>query len=137
MAWELDQGAADRFDPSMAGWEVFHGQYTERFPEIEGRRMVFQRDFWVRGDERLIVEWQYPWKRVIAVILNGQVNEDPMTAEEFDAVWMRTMVTTMTVSVVGGRRTDVVAALRAAGLSVENALMGTADTAWSIKEDKR
>jgi len=48
---------------------------------------------------------------------------------------MRTMVTTMTVSVVGGRRTDVVAALRAAGLSVENALMGTADTAWSIKED--
>lgn len=135
MSWILNPDAADRFDPPMAGWEVFHGRYTERFPEIEGRRMVFQRDFWVRGDERLIVEWQYPWKRVIAVILNGQVNEDEMTAEEFEAVWMRTMVTTMTVSVVGGRRTDVVAALRAAGLSVENALMGTADTAWSIKED--
>jgi hypothetical protein len=93
MSWFLDEGAAARFDPPMAGWEIFHGLYSKEFPEVAGRRMVAQRDFWVRGSgparERLIVEWEHPWHSVIVIILNGVVYDQPMTAEEFDGVWMR------------------------------------------------
>jgi hypothetical protein len=95
MSWALDEDAADRFDPPMAGWEIFHGLYGEEFPEFRGRGIPMQRDFWVRGSgparERLIVEWEQPWRRVVAVVLNGVVYDQPMTAEEFDGMWMRSI----------------------------------------------
>ena len=93
MAWTLAQESADRFDPPMAGWEIFHGLYSVEFPAAMNRPMVMQRDFWVRGTgpgrERLVIEWSVPWHSVVAVILNGVVYDQPMSAEEFDAMWMR------------------------------------------------
>jgi hypothetical protein len=95
MSWVLDENAAARFDPSMAGWGIFHGLYSVEFPEIMGRRMVVQRDFWVRGSgparERLAIEWAVPWHSVIVVVLNGVIYDQPMTAEEFNGMWMRSI----------------------------------------------
>jgi hypothetical protein len=89
VSWEIDMDTVERYDPASCGWVKHHGPYRERFPEAWDRRICTWREFWVRGDERLIVEWEVEGRSIRAVMLNGEITEEPMTPEAFDAVWMR------------------------------------------------
>lgn len=83
----MDDRTSDEFEPTSAGWEAVGRPYTVDFPEVEGRSLPMQRDFWVRGNDRLIIEWDNPWITVRAVLLNGVVQKEPMSRDEFNQVW--------------------------------------------------
>lgn len=88
-SWELDADTVERYDPASQGWVKHHGPYRERFPEVWNRSMCAWREFWVRADERLVVEWEIEGVAVRAVFLNGHKLEGPVTGKAFDAVWVR------------------------------------------------
>lgn len=88
VSWELDADTVERYDPASQGWAKHHGPYRERFPEAWDRPMCAWREFWTRGDERLVVEWEIEGVALRAVFLNGQ-DVGPVTGANFDAVWMR------------------------------------------------
>lgn len=88
VTWTLDPDTVERYAPASRGWVDHHGPYRETFPEVMDRRMVHWREFWVRGDERLIVEWDSSPCTLVAVLLNGK-DVGRVTGADFDAVWMR------------------------------------------------
>lgn len=91
MSFALPADWADSFDPQAYGWEVFHGQYETKFPEVKGRGWeggLKQRDFWVSGACRLIVEWSRPWSEIITVFRDGTEYPPPYNVRhDFDSLW--------------------------------------------------
>lgn len=95
MTWIMPDDWVDDFDPVMANWAPHIGPVREIFPGVIERGWqdgLRQRDFFTRvsGDktETLVVEWEIPWRAVMAIILNGAVIEDmPESKKEFDTFW--------------------------------------------------
>lgn len=88
LIWRLSEDAVERYDPKAHGWSEHRGPYRDTFPEVFDRRMVHWREFWVRGGERLIVEWAGPLA-LKAVLLNGEEITGKLTDAAFEAAWMR------------------------------------------------
>ncbi|WP_431683622.1 hypothetical protein [Kitasatospora sp. KL5] len=53
-----------------AGWSRVLQPGPAAFPEIQGRRTVWGRNCYVRGRERLVIEWS-DQVTISAVLLNG------------------------------------------------------------------
>lgn len=59
---KLTNDQIEHYDPQAHGWEAARTFTSDIFPEVGiNRRMVWKRDFWRRGDERLVVEFTSPW----------------------------------------------------------------------------
>ena len=54
-----------------AGWSRVMWPTADAYPETAGRLAVWGRNFYVRGSERLIIEWSDP-VTLSAVLLNGE-----------------------------------------------------------------
>lgn len=69
---QLSSKQAGEFNPAAHGWIAPVTIRRSHFPEVEeDRPMVFQRDFHVRGPERLVIEWERGWN-LTALARNGQ-----------------------------------------------------------------
>lgn len=68
---QLTHAEVTEFNPEAQGWTAPILINLREFPEAEGREMVFQRDAYVRGSERLVIEWDRSWV-VLAVAHNGE-----------------------------------------------------------------
>lgn len=72
----------DQHQEAVCDWtEVTSGPFREDYPEIEGRSLVRVREFWKRGNDRMIIEWE-GYRTVRAVALNGHWFEDNLTIDQ-------------------------------------------------------
>ena len=74
----LTDDQVDAFDPAAHGWEPSVLIRLEEFPEVEGRPMVFERNAYKRGDDRMVIEWDRYWS-LRAVCRNGHWFDGDMT----------------------------------------------------------
>lgn len=88
-SWHLPPAWEDDFDPVGQGWVQVHGRLYEIFPETYERPMVTWRDFWQRGDNRLVVEWEIEGQVIGAILLDGKEIKFPRTRAEWDNLWRR------------------------------------------------
>ncbi|MFH9606914.1 hypothetical protein [Streptomyces sp. NPDC017448] len=66
----LTPAQVEELAPGAFGWEASILIPLREFPEIQGRRMVQQRDAYQRGSERLVIEWDRDWN-LLALARNG------------------------------------------------------------------
>lgn len=69
---------------ARAGWSRVTAPDVRAFPETAARGSVWGRNFYLRGSERLVIEWSDP-VMLTAVLLNGQ-QRTVTTAEELAAL---------------------------------------------------
>lgn len=79
---KLSVDQVEEFDPKAVGWTTDALVRLPEFPEVDGRSMVFQRDFYTRGDDRMVIEWDRGWT-LRAIARNGHWFEGDMTFERF------------------------------------------------------
>lgn len=94
--YKLTADQAEEFDPTTSGWKAPVLIRLSEFPEVEGRRMVFQRDAYTRGSERLVIEWDRYWT-ISALARNGHWATADVTWESLqtlirDKIYPRTKV---------------------------------------------
>jgi hypothetical protein len=86
-SWYFPEDWAEELDLADEGWVMATTPSSELFPEVDGRPMVWQRDFWTRGDDRLLMEWDVAYRVARAVLLNGKEIPVPTSEAEWDQVW--------------------------------------------------
>lgn len=65
----------ENYRSNQFGWSTALSPLSKYFPEIIGRSMVWQRDFYVRGDrERLVIDWDRD-NTILALARNGEWQE--------------------------------------------------------------